>query len=212
MSNSLPRPGASRNLAKNLIWAFLGIAGIFVLIDTDVPLLYQPSAYRTKLIKDVVLLVPHIISGVLATALGPFLFSTRFRQQHFKRHRIMGRVYVISVAISAPTALILQHGGNPLLFFANGATAALWFLCTLAAFLAARNRQIQVHRQWMIRSYVFTLNFIFSRIPNPIPAFFNMSDEAFSVTLLFLSCCYLVLPDLYFNWSELTTSRKPPKN
>ena len=59
-----------------------------------------------------------------------------------------------------------------------------------------------------IRSYVFTLNFIFSRILNPIPAFFNMPEEAFALTLLFLSCCYLILPDLYFNWRELVTFRK----
>src|SRR5580698_2373466 len=109
----------SRNIAKPLLWAALGLAGISVLIFTDLPLLYQPSAYRTKLIKDVVLLVPHVITGVLATILGPFLFSTRFRQRHLKRHRIMGRVYVIFIAISAPTALILQHDAHPSLFFAN---------------------------------------------------------------------------------------------
>jgi len=113
MSTTLSSSGASRNIAKPLLWAALGLAGISVLIFTDLPLLYQPSAYRTKLIKDVVLLVPHVITGVLATILGPFLFSTRFRQQHLKRHRIMGRVYVISIAISAPTALILQHDGRP---------------------------------------------------------------------------------------------------
>jgi uncharacterized membrane protein len=208
MSTTLPRSGASRDISKPLLWAALGLAGISVLIFTDLPLLYQPSAYRTKLIKDVVLLVPHVITGVLATILGPFLFSTRFRQQHLKRHRIIGRVYVISIAVSAPTALILQHDARPSLFFANGVTATFWLLCTLAAFFTARNRQIQIHRQWMIRSYIFTLNFIFSRILNPIPAFFNMSDDAFALTLLFLTCCYLLLPDLYFNWRELTTTRK----
>jgi hypothetical protein len=35
-----------------------------------------------------------------------------------------------------------------------------------------------------------------------------MSDDAFALTLLFLTCCYLLLPDLYFNWRELTTTRK----
>src|ERR1700744_1747676 len=145
MSTSLPRPFASRNITKSLLWAALGLAGISVLIFTDLPLLYQPSAYRTKLIKDVVLLVPHVITGVLATILGPFLFSTRFRQRHLKRHRILGRVYVISIAISALTAIILQPGAHVFLLFANGVTATLWLLCTVVAFLTARNRQIQVH-------------------------------------------------------------------
>ena len=43
-------------------------------------------------------------------------------------------------------------------------------LPAFAAYLTARNRQIQAHRQWMIRSYLFTLSCIFTRVANPIPA------------------------------------------
>ena len=85
--------------------------------------------------------------------------------------------------------------------------ATLWFLCTLCAFLTARNRHIAVHRQWMIRSYVFTLNFIFTRILNPIPAYFKMSEATFALMLLFLSACYLFLTDVYFNRRELMHRR-----
>ncbi len=92
--------------------------------------------------------------------------------------------------------------------FANSVLSVVWFLCTLAAFLTARNRQLTAHRQWMIRSYVFTLNFLITRVPNPIPRYFNMSATAFALNLLFLSICYLFFTDVYFNWRELTTSRK----
>ena len=94
------------------------------------------------------------------------------------------------------------------MMFANGVMSVVWFLCTLAAFLTARNRQIIAHRQWMIRSYVFTLNFLITRVPNPIPRYFTMSPTAFALNLLFLSICYLFFTDVYFNWRELTTSRK----
>jgi uncharacterized membrane protein len=206
-STPLPRPRTARSLSKPILWALLGVAGISVLIYTDLPLLHTPSEYRTKLLKDMFLLVPHVVCGVLATVLGPFLFSTRFRQRHFKRHRIMGRVYVISVAIAAPLALILQISLHSTLTFANGVMSALWFLCTLAAFLTARNRQLVAHRQWMIRSYVFTLNFIISRLLNPIPFFGQMSEAYFAHLLMLLACLYLFLPDLYFNWRELTQHR-----
>jgi hypothetical protein len=87
-------------------------------------------------------------------------------------------------------------------------TAPLWLFCTLAAFITARNRQIQVHRQWMIRSYAFTLNFIFARVLNPLPAYTGMSDDAFAMTLMFLAVMYFFIPDVYFSWRELTTRRR----
>jgi hypothetical protein len=36
-----------------------------------------------------------------------------------------------------------------------------------------------------------------------------MSPTAFALNLLFLSICYLFFTDVYFNWRELTTSRRP---
>ncbi|CAN5609113.1 hypothetical protein BH10ACI4_BH10ACI4_26070 [soil metagenome] len=202
----LPRPRTTRSHAKPILWATIALAGIFVLY-LDIPLLHTPSPYRTQLIKDTFLLIPHAVCGSIATVLGPFLFSTRFRQRHLKRHRIMGRTYVICIAISAPIALMLQLHRHDSLAFANGVMSALWFLCTLAAFITARNRQLVAHRQWMIRSYIFTLNFIITRIPGPIPAFSHMSDAHFALMLLMLAGLYLFLPDLYFNWRELTQSR-----
>jgi uncharacterized membrane protein len=195
-------------LAKPILWVALGLAGISVLILTDLPLLHEPSAYRTKLIKDMVVLVPHALAGAIAIALGPFLFSTRFRTRHLKRHRILGRIYVLSIAITAPLAAILQlHTPGGIIAFGNIVMSTFWFGCTLAAYITARNRQLTAHRQWMVRSYVFTLNFVFTRILNPVPAYANMSEDNFGLMLLALSAVYLFLPDLYFNWRELTTSR-----
>jgi uncharacterized membrane protein len=204
----LARP-RTRNLTKHLLWYAFGLAGISVLYYTDYPLLH-PSAdpYRAKLIADRLLLFPHAFFGVLATALGPFQFSTRFRQRHLSLHRLMGKVYVISILITAPMALILgQRGFTFPMKFMGAVQPVLWFLCTLAAFLTARNRHIAVHRQWMIRSYAFTLNFIFSRFFNFIPAYANMSEIGLAMTLSLLTISYFFIPDIVFNWRELTTRR-----
>lgn len=197
-----------KSLAKPILWAALGLGMISVLIYTDLPLLHGPSEYRSELIRKFAILLPHVITGAIAIALGPLLFSTRFRTRHLKRHRILGRVYVISIAITAPLAAILQlrqPGG--IIAFGNIVMSILWFGCTLAAYITARNRQLVAHRQWMVRSYMFTLNFIFTRVLNPIPAYAKMSEDHFGLMLLALSAAYLFLPDLYFNWRELTTSR-----
>jgi uncharacterized membrane protein len=197
-----------RNLAKHLLWYALGLAGISVLIITDYPLLH-PSAdpFRAKLIRDHLFLIPHAIAGVLATALGPFQFSTRFRQRHLSLHRLMGKVYIVSVFIAAPMVFILNRGFTFPMQFMGCVQASLWFLCTLAAFLTARNRHIAVHRQWMVRSYAFTLNFILARVLNFIPAYFNMSETGLALTLALLSVCYFFIPDIAFSWRELTHRR-----
>jgi uncharacterized membrane protein len=202
-------PARRKSIAKPALWIAIGLAAISVLIFTEYPIVYHPDAYTRRLINDRFFLIPHAAAALIAMLLGPFLFSTRFRTRHFKRHRIMGRVYVICIAIAAPIAFYLEfRGTDEIMRFANGVLSTVWFLCTLAAFLTARNRQITAHRQWMIRSYVFTLNFLITRVPNPIPRYFTMSATAFALNLLFLSICYLFFTDVYFNWRELTTSRK----
>ena len=204
-----PAPPARRkNFAKTAVWTTLALAGISVLIFTEYPIVAHPDSFTKKLIADRLFLIPHAIAGVLAVVLGPLQFSTRFRQRHLKLHRIMGRVYVGCIALAAPVAFYLGFRGfGQGVPFANAVLSTVWFLCTLAAFLTARNRQLVAHRQWMIRSYVFTLNFIFTRVPNPIPAYFNMSQSSFALNLLFVSICYLFFTDVYFNWRELTHRR-----
>ena len=194
---------------KYTFWAVMGLVGISVLYYTDLPLLHTPSPYRSKRIKDIFLLTPHAIAGVLATALGPFQFSTRFRQKHLSLHRLMGKVYVIAVCVAAPTAIWLELRGatGSHMRFINTVMGVLWLGCTLIAFVTARNRHVQVHRQWMVRSYAFTLNFIFARALNPLPAYFNISENAFAMVLAFLSLMYFVIPDVAFSWREITRKR-----
>jgi hypothetical protein len=51
---------------------------------------------------------PDVLGGLLALPIGPFQFSSRFRQRFLSIHRIMGRVYLASVGVSAVVALCLS--------------------------------------------------------------------------------------------------------
>ncbi len=206
----LASPRTSGTFPKHLLWYVLGLAGISVLLYTDYPLVFHPepgNPYHAKLIRDFVYLMPHAIGGILATIIGPFQFSTRFRQRHLSLHRLMGKVYIVSVLVAAPMVIIIGRGFDFPLVFMGDLQAALWLICTLLAFITARNRQIAIHRQWMVRSYAFTLNFIFSRLLNPIPAYFHMSDTGLALTLALLSVSYFLVPEIAFNWRELTHRR-----
>ena len=184
----------------------MGLAGTSVLFSTEYPIIAHPNdPYTRKIIFDRFLLIPHALAGIAATFIGPFQFSTRFRQRHLSVHRLMGKIYVIAVCIAAPSALILgQRGFTFPMRFIGVLQPALWLLCTALAFITARNRQIAVHRQWMVRSYAFTLNFIFSRFLNFIPAYFAISELGLAMTLSLLTVSYFVIPDITFNWRQIT--------
>jgi len=211
-SASLPRARRSpRAFAKPTLWFIAALAGLSVLAFTEYPIfLRHPlSPIGARLLRSWFILFPYALAGILATAIGPFQFSTRMRQRHLRLHRLLGKVYVLSICVAAPLAIALAFHGPVLVNFTGDVSAAIWLFCTLAAFITARNRQIQAHRQWMIRSYAFTLNFIIARVLNPVPAYIGMSDDAFAVTLAFFAVLYLFIPDIYFSWRELTTSRRP---
>src|SRR5271155_6269451 len=93
-----PRPARSR--FKTILWISLGLTALFVFITselllvTDYPMYH---AYRLQVIADRHLLIPHTLSGVMALLIGPIQFSSRFRQRHLKLHRVLGRIYVVSV-------------------------------------------------------------------------------------------------------------------
>lgn len=115
-----------------------------------------------------VTLLVHITSGMLAILIGPFQFSRRLRQRYLSMHRILGRVYLIAVACGAIAAMrlaITTTFGLPwgISLFSM---ALAWITCGGMAFYAIRQRHIQVHQEWMVRTYIVTFGFVTFRLLN----------------------------------------------
>ncbi len=134
-------------------------------------------------------------------------FSSRSScQRYLKLHRILGRAYVVSVMIGAFTGIALAAGRPGLPGTMMQATA--WIVCTTAAFIPARNRQITQHRQWMARSYAVTFTFVSSRVLNLWPRYWSHLGDVFSaVGVIAFTLVSLMVVDLGLNWRELTTRR-----
>ena len=208
-STSLSTPrSSSRWTSKHTLWLILGLAAFFVFISNEVllvidyPLYHQ---YRVHLIADRFLLFPHALCGTLALLSGPIQFSTRVRQRCLPFHRMLGRVYVVSVLCAAVMAIIIS-AGQPLMP-ATSVQATAWILCTVAAFLTARNRHIAQHRQWMVRSYAVTFTFITLRILSLWPRYWNLSDATNVVVIISTTFASILLADLGLNARELTRRR-----
>jgi uncharacterized membrane protein len=206
---SAPSRTPSPSYAKPILWTLMALAAISVIFSTELPILRdRPGVdhlFRLKLFADRYLFLPHALGGTIALLAGPLQFSTRLRRKHLQFHRILGRVYVCAVFLSVPCAIAIEW--HRPLFIATTFQASLWFLCTLAALLTARNRQLVQHRQWMIRSYAMTFTFVMLRVLNFIPAYHNISDPSFTLVDIIVSSAAVFFPTVAFNWRELTTRR-----
>jgi len=202
-------PGPGRSRFKTVLWVSLGLTALFVfitsevLLATDYPMYH---AYRLQVIADRHFLIPHTLSGLIALVAGPVQFSSRFRRRHLKFHRVLGRIYVVCVFIGALTGVALAAGrpGMP----GTSLQAGAWIVCTTAAFITARNRQITQHRQWMARSYAVTFTFVSSRVLNLWPRYWShLGDTLAAVGVIAFTLVSLLAVDLALNWRELTTRR-----
>jgi len=208
-SSTLLTPSFGRSRFNTVLWISLGLTVLFVFITSEVLLVTDYPmyhAYRLQVIADRQILIPHTLCGVIALLAGPMQFSSRLRQRHLKFHRVLGRIYVISVFIGASTGLALAAGrpGMP----GTSVQAAAWIVCTTAAVITARNRQIARHRRWMVRSYAVTFTFVSSRVLNLWPLYWShLGDTLAAVGLIVFTLASLLVVELGFNWRELTTRR-----
>jgi uncharacterized membrane protein len=209
-TSTLLAPGSARSRSKTVIWISLGLTALFVFITSEVLLITDYPmyhAYRLQVIADRHLLIPHTLAGIFALLIGPINFSSRIRQRHLKLHRVLGRIYVISVFIGAATGVALASGRPG--FPGTCGQAAAWIVCTTAALITARNRQIIQHRQWMARSYAVTFTFVSSRVLNLWPRYWShLGDSLSAVGVIAFTLASLLIVDLGLNWRELTTRRE----
>lgn len=208
-SSTLIAPTSGRSRFKTALWISLGLTTLFVFITSEVFLVADYPmyhAYRLQVIADRHFLIPHTTCGLVALLAGPVQFSSRIRQRYLNFHRLLGRMYVISVFIGAYTGIALAAGrpGLP----GTSMQAVAWIVCTTAAFITARNHQIIQHRQWMARSYAVTFTFVSSRVLNLWPRYWSHLGDSFAaVGVIAFTLASLLLVDLGLNWRELTTRR-----
>jgi len=101
----------------------------------------------------------HVFSSVFTLLAGFTQFSGSVLRQQPRIHRIVGKVYVFSILfINFPSAMIMAIYANGFLpsKIAFIILDSLWFWFTLKAWLEIRNRNVQVHKDYMIRSYALT--------------------------------------------------------
>ena len=149
-------------------------------------------------------LIPHGLGGLTALVTGPFQFSSRFRRRHLHLHRLMGRLYLGGIAVAVPSSVYLSLTHTTLAFrFFLLTLAGAWLFTSAVAFAAVRRSKIQVHRQWMVRSYAITTTFVTTRVLTAIPSIGGGGEAVYVPAQWSLLIATIMLVELGLAWREL---------
>ncbi len=97
----------------------------------------------------------HITGGGIALLTGWSQFSTGLRNRRPEIHRNLGKVYIISVLLSAVAGIYIALYATGGLIPAAGflLLGIIWLVTTAGAWQHIREGRIEKHRVWMIYSY-----------------------------------------------------------
>lgn len=102
------------------------------------------------------LTLTHILPGALFLLLAPLQFLPSIRQKHLQLHRWMGRVLVVTGLIVGVSALFMSFKlniGGPNETAATTLFAIVFLYCLIKAYRHIRRKEVERHREWMIRAF-----------------------------------------------------------
>lgn len=112
----------------------------------------------------------HILFGGFSLLTGWSQFNKKIRNDRIKLHRLLGKIYIVSVLLSGICGLYISFyaTGGMVSNFGFGLLAIFWIYFTLKAYFAIRKIEILNHQRWMIRSYALTFAAVTLRLYLPI--------------------------------------------
>lgn len=196
--------------AKHVTITVFAFMTLFVLLTRGRTLLDPNSPLHRRYSAIPVLMFLHGIPGAIGLFLGFVQFSTLIRQRYRQLHRIMGRVYVACVAISAPAAVVVSiklptHN----LTMAAVIQSFGWLITTATALYCIRTGKVQQHREWMMRSYPFAMVFVVVRVIVSIPAVASNGLNGIISTVWTVLTIACFLPSFLIEWQKLGSNRIP---
>lgn len=201
-------PEKSYAWLKALAWAFLlFFAGKFVIVEALPYFGFDEEVYgRFWGMKWP--LIGHISGGLLGLVLGPFQFWDGFRKRFLHVHRWMGRLYVAGIFVGTMSSITLALTTGMAIHW-NWALSLIvlafaWISTTGMAFRFVLLKRINLHKEWMVRSYVVTFAFVLFRFLNSYPPIVeNASFLERGATLIWVSWVIpLLITEMALQWNK----------
>jgi uncharacterized membrane protein len=114
----------------------------------------------------------HVVTGFVFMALGPIQFWPAVRNRWIGYHRVAGRVWMIASLVGGISALtlvpMLPLFGNFSSQVAVTGAGSVFLVCLVQGYRRIRQRQIDEHREWMIRTFAIGLGISTFRVLLPM--------------------------------------------
>lgn len=100
----------------------------------------------------------HVATAAFALVAGVPQLSARLRRRAPRGHRVLGRAYLVAVAVGAVSSWVMLPANSAGLagVFGFGALAVLWVGSGGRALAAIRRGDVASHEAWMLRTYALT--------------------------------------------------------
>ncbi|HEY2646005.1 MAG TPA: DUF2306 domain-containing protein [Candidatus Acidoferrales bacterium] len=161
-------------------------------------------------------LLPHALAGACALLLGPMQFSERLRKRFTGLHHVAGYIYIAGTFIAAPMGVVIQHlnerqGFAPSFTIETAFQGGLWFATTAIALAFILKGNVQLHRQWMTRSYCTgPLIFLAVRVIGGVTHWEDLGPHVNEVIVWSCTVSSIFVADLILQGQELYRSRAFP--
>jgi hypothetical protein len=201
-------PGTRQSWVKLAFWIFLILFAIRYIIEDAIPYFGLDEEVFGRFWGMKWPLVGHISGGLLALVLGPLQFWAGFRNRYLHVHRWMGRLYVAGIFVGSMSSITLAlttgmaiHWNWALSLIA---LAFAWISTTGMAFRFVLLKRINLHKEWMVRSYVVTFAFVLFRFLNSYPPIVeNASFLERGATLIWVSWVIpLFVTEMVLQWNK----------
>jgi uncharacterized membrane protein len=217
-SAQAPSSGPAWLRPKLFLFTFISLMYVYVLWNNESFLINSSDPEWAHISMFKWILLPHGLAAACALLLGPFQFSERLRRRFTKLHRVMGRIYVAGCLVGAPIGIYIQnfetvhiYNNNPVEFSLTIATvfdAAIWMFCTVMALAFILQRKVQLHRQWMTRSFACAIIFLEVRFVSGV---FKIDDKFTEIVVWGCVAAAVPLADLVLYVEDLLRTRAAAK-
>jgi hypothetical protein len=169
-------PGRRRSLARILArpgWVIMTILSLVTITFVARYLGFNPDTYfpeqREVYMRREFVLGVHVLSSMLALAVGPCQFVGKIRRRFLRLHRCFGAIYIASCTGLGLSGLVLATtsytGWTTSLAF--GLLGLSMLFTTWTALRMVLAHRIGDHRRWMIRSFSLIFAGVTLRVLSP---------------------------------------------
>ena len=191
--------------AKLVFFVVFFAATIFAAYEKNARILDPTSPIARHFAPATWYLPVHAFFGVSALTVAAFQFSNGLRARYLRMHRMLGYVYVGSVFVSAPFAIVvaLKIPKSFSLIAANCMQSFGWVVTTAIALYCIRTGNIIQHRRWMIRSYPFAMVFTAARTIHVLVPVARLGTTGGDAVLWTCSALAAFLPNIFLDWHAI---------